>query len=41
MSYKRTDRQVNETRKTIHEQNVRFKKEIKIIKKEPNGKFRS
>lgn len=39
MSYKRTDRQINEIRKTICEQNVN-KKEIKIIKKEPNRTFR-
>lgn len=37
----RTDRHVNEVRKTIHKQNVRFKKEIKIIKKEPNRKFKT
>lgn len=31
-----TERQVNEIRKTIHEQSEKFNKEMEIMKKEPN-----
>ena len=35
MGWENTDRQINELRKTLHENNKKFNKETEIIKKEP------